>query len=629
MKHSSHKKLLVGLGLGLGAILLTGCTANFCSQHDQAAMAYPYDQGVTVYCTKEEYDIWAAENPEAYQREKQWSDEAEALGLPRIEGLALEGNALVYKYVPISPEKKTSTTSTAEGTQETVTYNWDVVTYDAIKFEGSVLQTVIKTGRENGYYIPSVYYFGLLDDYVLKASVAASFGKTGYQHSADYKAYLNDDNDFKNFVVSLTAHDTSNGWSVSAYDKADTNGSKYFDYTTKTVLKAIDGHPIAIFDTETKYDGTNKGSVLHFGGKMKYSGAVDESGKEVSRKLWGFYDEWNREILEASELGFSKLDHYSVPSTDFITAYKSAMGTKVNTIRSCIATRDDNFGHYGSNGDWRVAIQKKDWGYAWSKGFLEGLLVFPVSWLVDTFAYGMDPALSGVGQVWALVFVTLIVRGLLLLVSFRSTLSQQKMQALQPELAKIQAKYPNSNTNQAEKQRLSQEQMALYKRNKINPFGQILILIVQFPVFICVWSGLQGSAAMSTGSFLNMRLSDTIQSILFNVQADGWVANATGWWTALILFLLMAATQIFSMVLPRIFQKAAAKKVEKLGKNPAQDSTNKTMKYMSIAMIGFTIVMGFMLPSAMGIYWLITGIISMAQTLITQLVLMKSRKKVK
>ena len=42
------------------------------------------------------------------------------------------------------------------------------------------------------------------------------------------------------------------------------------------------------------------------------------------------------------------------------------------------------------------------------------------------------------------------------------------MQKLQPQIAKLQEKYPNSNTNQYEKQRLAQEQMALYKKNKEN-----------------------------------------------------------------------------------------------------------------------------------------------------------------
>ena len=124
-----------------------------------------------------------------------------------------------------------------------------------------------------------------------------------------------------------------------------------------------------------------------------------------------------------------------------------------------------------------------------------------------------------------------------------------------------------------------------------------------------------------------MRLSDTIQSILFNVKAEGWAANATGWWTALVLFLLMAGTQIFSMILPRIFQKIQAKKQVKLSKNPAQDSQNKTMKWVSIAMMGFTIVMGFMLPAAMGVYWLVSGLIGMIQTVIIQLIMAKKAKK--
>ena len=52
--------------------------------------------------------------------------------------------------------------------------------------------------------------------------------------------------------------------------------------------------------------------------------------------------------------------------------------------------------------------------------------------------------------------------------------------------------------------------------------------------------------------------------------------------------------------------------------------------YLSIFVIFvsvLTIIMGFMLPAAMGVYWLIGGVISIAQTLITQLIMSKSSKK--
>ena len=169
--------------------------------------------------------------------------------------------------------------------------------------------------------------------------------------------------------------------------------------------------------------------------------------------------------------------------------------------------------------------------------------------------------------------------------------------------------------------------MALYKRHGIHPMRQMLILIIQFPVFICVWSGLQGASTLATGEVLNMRLSDTIQSILFNTK--GLPANTYGWWTALVLFILMAITQIFAMMLPRIIAKRAQKKVGKMTANPAQDQQGKTMKYVAYGMMIFTIIMGFMLPSAMGVYWLIGGVISILQTLITQLVLKNSKKRKK
>ena len=48
-------------------------------------------------------------------------------------------------------------------------------------------------------------------------------------------------------------------------------------------------------------------------------------------------------------------------------------------------------------------------------------------------------------------------------------MNQQKMSLLQPELAKLQEKYPDSKTNRSQQMRLAQEQQALYKKYTINP----------------------------------------------------------------------------------------------------------------------------------------------------------------
>ena len=627
MKKTTHKKLLTGVGIALGAIFLSSCTANFCSSTDQASMAYPYDQGVTVYVTKEEYDALKNGNDataEVIKQEETWSTEAAKYGLPAIAGKALDGNDKIYKYIPFSYKTKTENDTTTIVKSSDGSLIFQSFTSDKA---GSLLNSIISSASSNGYYIPSVYYFGLLDDYALKAAIVESDETGGgwgtYVAEASTSATdLKDWNtysastDGKNFISALSVNgEDSAKWAVNAYKTE--NGKE-----TKELIqngKAEDG--------QTR-------SVLYENGRIKFSGILynDNRGDET-RDLWGYYDTWNTQIRVASEKtldgkAFSQLDVYALPSTDFITLYKSNVSSKVSGIRSCIATRDGYYGHYGSNSDWKVPMQKKTWAYAWHKGFLEGLLVYPVSWLTDTFAIGMDPALSGVGQIFAIIFVTLIVRGLLLLVSFRSTMDSQKMQAMQPELAKIQAKYPNANTNQAEKQRLSQEQMALYRRHGVKPFRQMLVLIIQFPVFICVWSGLQGSSALATGEFLNLSLSDTIQSVFMNFSGT-WYLNTTGWWTAVVLFILMAGVQILAMLLPKIITKIQNRNMPKLNVNNTQNQQNKTMKYVSIAMMAFTIIMGFMLPSAMGVYWLIGGLMSMIQTGITQLVLAKNKKRKK
>ena len=67
----------------------------------------------------------------------------------------------------------------------------------------------------------------------------------------------------------------------------------------------------------------------------------------------------------------------------------------------------------------------------------------------------------------------------------------------------------------------------------------------------------------------------------------------------------------------------------KLGVNQAQNDSQKQMKMVSWVMTGMVIIMGFTLPSAMGVYWFAGAIFSIAQTLITQAIMKKSMNKKK
>ncbi|MCQ2798465.1 MAG: membrane protein insertase YidC [Bacilli bacterium] len=430
---------------------------------------------------------------------------------------------------------------------------------------------IIGNSIANGYSTPSYDYFKTIDQLVLDAAVAEA--NKGFQDANHYNS------------TNLTAA------MINPFNKADVNGTE-------------EGVEI------------NKDSILLNYGYVKF-GAPKVEGENM--KIWSQWDKWNEELE-------STMTPDDLPSADFKAFYKQQIDTILNSQRSCISTQDGYFGHFGNDSSWSSPIEKKTWGYAWKKGFFEGLIVFPVSYLIDSIAYGIDPTLSGLGQVLSILIVTVVVRIVILALTFKSTLDQQRTQAIQPQLAKIQAKYPNSNTDKDQAQRMQQEQMALYKRNKINPMSMLITLIVQFPVFICVWGAMQGSSALASGSFLNLRLSDTISSVLTNF-GGAWYTNVTGWWTAAVLFLMMAGFQILAMMLPRWLAKKKTKGIPKTTANPAQDQQGSTMKMMSWVMVIFTIVMGFALPSAMGLYWAVGALISMAQTLIMQGLMAKNKRK--
>jgi YidC/Oxa1 family membrane protein insertase len=79
---------------------------------------------------------------------------------------------------------------------------------------------------------------------------------------------------------------------------------------------------------------------------------------------------------------------------------------------------------------------------------------------------------------WAIVILTVIVRFVLVPLTWKQIKSMRAMQVLQPQIRAIQEKYKN------DRQLLNQKMMEFYKENKVNPFGSCLPLVLQLPVFL-------------------------------------------------------------------------------------------------------------------------------------------------
>ena len=82
---------------------------------------------------------------------------------------------------------------------------------------------------------------------------------------------------------------------------------------------------------------------------------------------------------------------------------------------------------------------------------------------------------------WSIILLTFTVRLAILPLTFKGVKSMQRMQQLQPEIKEIQERY------KGDKQRMNQEVMAFYQREKVNPLGSCLPLALQIPFFIALF----------------------------------------------------------------------------------------------------------------------------------------------
>jgi YidC/Oxa1 family membrane protein insertase len=82
---------------------------------------------------------------------------------------------------------------------------------------------------------------------------------------------------------------------------------------------------------------------------------------------------------------------------------------------------------------------------------------------------------------WSIILLTFTVRLLILPLTFKGVKSMQRLQTLQPEIKRLQARYKD------DRQRMNQEVMAFYQREKVNPLSSCMPLLLQIPFFFALY----------------------------------------------------------------------------------------------------------------------------------------------
>lgn len=169
-----------------------------------------------------------------------------------------------------------------------------------------------------------------------------------------------------------------------------------------------------------------------------------------------------------------------------------------------------------------------------------------------------------------IILLTVIIKILFHPLTKQSLNSMKEMQKLQPQMAALREKYKDN------KEKMNKELMELYKRNKVNPVGGCLPMILQIPVFIALYNVLSASIEMRHAPFIL------------------WIHDLSAKDPYLVTPILMGATMLWQQ------------KMTPSAMDPQQ------AKIMLIMPIIFTF-MFLNFPAGLVLYWLINNILSIAQ----------------
>ena len=185
---------------------------------------------------------------------------------------------------------------------------------------------------------------------------------------------------------------------------------------------------------------------------------------------------------------------------------------------------------------------------------------------------------------WSIILLTVLVKLILWPLSSKSYRSMAKMRVIAPEMQRMKEEFGE------DRMRFSQEMMALYKREQVNPLSGCLPLLLQMPIFLALYWVLMESVELRHAPWL------------------GWIQDLSAMDPWFILPLLMGLTMFIQ---------------QSLNPQPADPMQAKVFKLMPII---FTVFMLFF-PAGLVLYWIVNNSITILQQSLINKSVEKDRAK--
>jgi YidC/Oxa1 family membrane protein insertase len=245
----------------------------------------------------------------------------------------------------------------------------------------------------------------------------------------------------------------------------------------------------------------------------------------------------------------------------------------------------------------------------------------PFRWLVSAIMVAFHDGLSAVGMpaaggwTWTLSIIglVLVIRAALIPVFLAQVRTQRRMRLLQPDLKELQDRY-KGRTDQASRQAMAQEQMALYKKHGTNPFSACLPLLIQAPFFLALFQVLSGvSDASRQGVGIGVMGHDQViqfdSSSIFGAPLSASLLHGGGEPAAVaVLAVVMILVMIASQFLT---QKLVASRTM-----VGQDPDSPMMRQQQILLYVLPVVFGvggIFFPIGVLVYWTVSNLWTLGQ----------------
>ncbi|MBU0478827.1 membrane protein insertase YidC [bacterium] len=186
----------------------------------------------------------------------------------------------------------------------------------------------------------------------------------------------------------------------------------------------------------------------------------------------------------------------------------------------------------------------------------------------------------------AIILLTILMSIVLFPLTIKSHKSMRAMQELQPQISALKNKYKDNA------QKINKETMALYKKNKVNPLGGCLPMMLQMPLFFALFTTLRNAIELKGTCFIPGWITDL--SLPDTVFYLGALIDKPGVYPLNILPILMSITTILQ---------------QKFTAQSADPKQAKMMLFMPV----FMLFIFYNFSSGLVLYWLTNNILSIGQ----------------